>query len=45
MTPVQKLTIKLSEMRTRLNVLAALETLEEKEQNEIEESARKIRRD
>ena len=37
MTPVQTLTIKLSEMRTRLNVLAALETLEEKEQNEIEE--------
>ena len=31
MTPVQTLTIKLSEMRTRLNVLAALETLEEKE--------------
>ena len=37
MTPVQKLTIKLSEMRTRLNVLAAVETLEEKEQNEIED--------
>ena len=42
MTTVQKLTVKLSSMRSRLNELAALDTLAGPEQNEIEELREKF---